>query len=184
LADNSPFRQRLTPDLPGLHGPLPGIQQFLDHLRVERELTPATVEAYGRDLDGFSHFASGRTIAAAETVRSIDVLDFLVHLTERELSPRSQARRLIALRQLFKFFQGERIVAVDPTEDVDLPRFGRKLPDSLTVEEVDHLLAAPDRRTPRGARDAAIIETLYATGCACPSWSSCACATSTSTPAT
>ena len=92
------------------------------------------------------------------------MLDFLVHLNERKLSARSQARRLVALRQLFKFFKGERIIAVDPTEDVDLPRFGRKLPEYLSIEEVDRLLAAPDRRTPRGGRDAAMIETLYATG--------------------
>ncbi|HEY6477271.1 MAG TPA: site-specific tyrosine recombinase XerD [Polyangia bacterium] len=141
-----------------------GIQQFLDHLRVERELTPATVEAYGRDLCRFAHFAAGRTISRADTVSAIDVLDFLVHLNERKLSARSQARRLVALRQLFKFFKGERIIAADPTEDVDLPRFGRKLPDFLSVEEIDRLLAAPDRRTSRGARDAAMIETLYATG--------------------
>jgi integrase/recombinase XerD len=141
-----------------------GIQQFLDHLRVERELTPATVEAYGRDLARFAHFASGRTITRADTVSAIDVLDFLVHLNERKLSARSQARRLVALRQLFRFFKGERIISADPTEDVDLPRFGRKLPEYLSTEEVDRLLAAPDRRTPRGARDAAMIETLYATG--------------------
>jgi integrase/recombinase XerD len=141
-----------------------GIQQFLDHLRVERELTPATVEAYGRDLAGFARFAAGRTISRADAVSAIDVLDFLVHLNERKLSARSQARRLVALRQLFKFFKGERIVSVDPTEDIGLPRFGRKLPEYLTTEEVDCLLAAPDRRTPRGARDAAMIETLYATG--------------------
>ncbi len=141
-----------------------GIQQFLDHLRVERELTPATVEAYGRDLAGFAHFAAGRTISRADTVSAIDVLDFLVHLSERKLSARSQARRLVALRQLFKFFKGERIIAADPTEDIDLPRFGRKLPEFLSTEEVDRLLGAPDRRTPRGARDAAMIETLYATG--------------------
>ena len=54
------------------------IQQFLDHLRVERELTPATVEAYGRDLSRFAHFAAGRTVATADAVRSIDILDFLV----------------------------------------------------------------------------------------------------------
>jgi integrase/recombinase XerD len=140
------------------------IQQFLDHLRVERELTPATVEAYGRDLARFSHFVAGRTVKAADVVRPIDVLDFLVHLTEKKLSARSQARRLIALRQLFKFLKAERITAIDPTEDIDLPRFGRKLPDFLSVDEVDRLLAAPDRRTPRGARDGAMIETLYATG--------------------
>jgi integrase/recombinase XerD len=140
------------------------IQQFLDHLRVERELTPATVEAYGRDLALFARFAADRKVADAASVRSIDVLDFLAFLTERKLSPRSQARRLIALRQLFKFLKAERRSPTDPTEDVELPRYGRKLPEFLTVEEVDRLLAAPDRRTPRGARDAAMLETLYATG--------------------
>ena len=140
------------------------IQQFLDHLRVERELTPATVEAYGSDLARFAHFAAGRTVARADAVRSIDILDFLVHLTERKLSARSQARRLIALRQLFKFLKAERIAASDPTEEIDLPRFGRKLPDFLTVDEIDRLLSAPDRRTPRGMRDAAMLEVLYATG--------------------
>jgi integrase/recombinase XerD len=140
------------------------IQQFLDHLRVERELTPATVEAYGRDLALFARFAADRKVREAAAVRSIDVLDFLAFLTDRKLAPRSQARRLIALRQLFKFCKGERICPTDPTEDVDLPRYGRKLPEFLTVEEVDRLLAAPDRRTPRGARDAAMLETLYATG--------------------
>ncbi|HXJ18770.1 MAG TPA: site-specific tyrosine recombinase XerD [Polyangia bacterium] len=141
-----------------------GIQQFLDHLRVERELTPATVEAYGRDLAGFAHFAAGRTISRADTIGPIDVLDFLVHLNERKLSARSQARRLVALRQLFRFLKGERLITVDPTEDIDLPRFGRKLPDYLTIDEVDRLLVAPDRRTARGLRDAAMIELLYATG--------------------
>ena len=140
------------------------IQQFLDHLRVERELTPATVEAYGSDLARFAHFAAGRTIQPVEAVRSIDILDFLVHLTERKLSARSQARRLVALRQFFRFLKAERIAPSDPTEDVDLPRFGRKLPDFLSVDEIDRLLAAPDRRTPRGMRDAAMLETLYATG--------------------
>jgi integrase/recombinase XerD len=140
------------------------IQQFLDHLRVERELTPATVEAYGRDLGVFARFAATRRVKAAAAVRSIDILDFLAFLTEKKLTARSQARRLIALRQLFKFLKAERACATNPTEDVDLPRYGRKLPDFLSVEEVDRLLAAPDRRAPRGCRDAAMLETLYATG--------------------
>jgi integrase/recombinase XerD len=140
------------------------IQQFLDHLRVERELTPATVEAYGRDLAVFARFANERKVGAGAAVRPLDVLDYLAFLTDRKLSPRSQARRLIALRQLFKFLKSERLCETDPTEDVDLPRYGRKLPEFLTVEEVDRLLAAPDRATPRGARDAAMLETLYATG--------------------
>src|SRR4029079_8787520 len=84
------------------------IQQFLDHLRVERELTPATVEAYGRDLSRFAPFAAGRTVAAADAVRSIDILDFLVHLTEKKLAARSQARRLIAPRQVLQFITAQR----------------------------------------------------------------------------
>ncbi|MEP6654511.1 MAG: site-specific tyrosine recombinase XerD [Myxococcales bacterium] len=139
-------------------------QQFLDHLRVERELTPATVAAYGCDLAVFIRFVTSRGVKAAVAVRGIDVLDHLAKLTDNGLSARSQARRLVTLRQFFRFLKTERICEVNPTEDIDLPRFGRKLPEFLTVEEVDRLLAAPDRRTHRGLRDAAMLETLYATG--------------------
>jgi integrase/recombinase XerD len=140
------------------------IQQFLDHLKVERELSVATLEAYGRDLAAFAKFAGERKLLEAAAVRTIDVLDYLAHLTERSLAARSQARRLIALRQLFKFLKAERLCPTDPTEDVDLPRFGHRLPEFLTVAEVDRLMAAPPRATDRGARDAAMLETLYATG--------------------
>jgi integrase/recombinase XerD len=140
------------------------IQQFLDHLRVERELAPATVSAYGSDLADFAKFAAARKVLEARGVRSIDVLDYLARITEQGLSARSQARRLIALRQLFRFLRAEHLSDGDPTEEIDLPRFGRKLPVFLNVDEVDQLLAAPDRRTPRGARDGAMLETLYATG--------------------
>jgi integrase/recombinase XerD len=141
-----------------------GIQQFLDHLRVERELSPATLEAYGRDLAGFARLAASRGVLAVEAVRPIDVLEYLEALTGQRLSARSQARRLVALRQLFKFLKSERLIEVNPTEDVDMPRFGRRLPECLTVAEVDQLLAAPDGRTDRGTRDAAMLELLYATG--------------------
>jgi integrase/recombinase XerD len=140
------------------------VQQFLDHLRVERELAPATVSAYGGDLADFAKFIVARDVRAARDVRSIDVLDYLARITEQGLSARSQARRLIALRQLFRFLRAEHACDADPTEEVDLPRFGRKLPVFLSVDEVDQLLAAPDRRTPRGARDGAMLEVLYATG--------------------
>lgn len=140
------------------------VQQFLDHLKVERELTPATVEAYGGDLAVFARFAGARGVRVATAVRAIDVLDHLAKLTDDGLTARSQARRLVALRQFFRFLKVERVCETNPTEDIDLPRFGRKLPDFLSGDEVDRLLAAPDRRTPRGLRDAAMLETLYAAG--------------------
>ena len=140
------------------------IGMFLDHLKVERELSPATLEAYGRDLATFARFAIARGRSDAGDVRSLDVLDYLARLTQARQSPRSQARALVALRQLFKYLGRERIIERNPTEDIDLPRFGRKLPSFLTVAEVDHLLAGPDRRSARGARDGAMLELLYATG--------------------
>lgn len=140
------------------------VQQFLDHLKVERELSPATVEAYGRDLAAFARFAADRQVGEVAGVRPLHVLDFLVKLTEDGLSARSQARKLIALRQLFSFLKRERILEINPTEDVDLPRFGRRLPDFLSLDEVERLIAQPDRKSPRGLRDGAMLETLYATG--------------------
>jgi integrase/recombinase XerD len=140
------------------------IQQFLDHLRVERELSVATVAAYGHDLTVFARFLVGRGISDVTVVRPVDVLDYLSTLTSQGLSARSQARSLVAERQFFKFLRGERICETNPTEEIDLPRFGRKLPVYLTLDEVDRLLAAPDRASPRGLRDSAMLETLYATG--------------------
>jgi len=141
-----------------------GIQQFLDHLRVERELSVATLAAYGHDLTAFSRFAATRSLLDVASLRTIHILEYLSALTEAALSARSQARALVALRQFFGFLKAERLCEANPTEDVDLPRFGRRLPTFLTVAEVDLLLAAPDRRTDRGARDGAMLETLYATG--------------------
>ena len=140
------------------------IQQFLDHLRVERELSVATLEAYGHDLAAFARFLIGRGVDDACTVRAVDVLDYLAALTAQELSARSQARALIAQRQFFKFLRSERICDTNPTEEIDLPHFGRKLPVFLSLDEVDRLLAAPGGNSPRGMRDSAMLETLYASG--------------------
>jgi integrase/recombinase XerD len=140
------------------------IQQFLDHLRVERELSVATVAAYGQDLAAFARFLADRGTTDVRAVKPLDVLDYLAKLTAQELSARTQARALIAQRQLFKFLRAERICDGNPTEEIDLPRFGRKLPVFLSLDEVDRLLAAPGRASPRGLRDTAMLETLYATG--------------------
>ena len=140
------------------------IQQFLDHLRVERELSVATVMAYGSDLADFAGFLAGRAITQASAIRTVDILEYLAALTSEGLSARSQARALVAQRQLFRFLRAERVLDRNPTEEVDLPRFGRKLPVFLTLDEVDRLLATPDRTSPRGLRDAAMVETLYAAG--------------------
>lgn len=140
------------------------IQQFLDHLRVERNLSVSTIAAYGQDLGQFSRFLAQQKLSEVTKVGTIAILDHLSNLMNANLSSRSQARGLIAIRQFFRFLCAERLCESDPTETIDLPRFGHKLPIFLTLDEVDRLLAAPLRSTPRGLRDAAMLETLYATG--------------------
>jgi integrase/recombinase XerD len=140
------------------------IQQFLDHLRVERELSVLTLAAYGHDLAALAGFLTARGIDDVCSVRPIDLLDYLAAPTAQDLSARSQARTLVAQRQFFRFLHSEHICDSNPTEEIDLPHFGRKLPIFLSVDEVDRLLAAPGRSTPIGMRDSAMLETLYATG--------------------
>jgi integrase/recombinase XerD len=139
------------------------VGQYLDHLKVERQLATNTLAAYGRDLAHFAAFATSRGVKRASAVRSIDVLDYLA-LATKELASRSQARRLTALRMFFRFLKAEHLIPGEPTADVDMPRYGRKLPGVLTLAEVEALLAAPDRRDHRGARDGAMLDLLYATG--------------------
>ncbi len=140
-----------------------GIEIWLTHLKIERGLSANTLQAYATDLARFRRFLAEQGIDDADAVEHRHVLGFLV-AEQAATSVRTQARRLVALRGLFKHLRRERHVARDPTEEVAAPRLGRPLPEFLTLEEVERLLGAPDARTVRGLRDAAMIETLYATG--------------------
>jgi integrase/recombinase XerD len=92
------------------------------------------------------------------------VLAYLVALSQAKLAARSQARNLVALRQLFRHLRAERHIEHDPTADLELPKLGRPLPVTLTLREVEDLLSQPRNDSARGLRDAAMLETLYATG--------------------
>lgn len=140
------------------------IDLFLMYIKVERGLAPNTVEAYAGDLRVFLDFALKHDISEVAQVTPRWVVDYLLWLSRQGLSSRTQARRLVALRGLFKLLCGQHHLARDPTAAVELPRMGRRLPTVLSTDEVERLLAVPDRRTQRGLRDAAMVETLYATG--------------------
>jgi integrase/recombinase XerD len=137
---------------------------FLDHLKVERNLSHHTIDGYSRDLARLCRFLTGRDIVEPERVTTAALVDYLLELADEGLSARSRARALVAIRGMFRFLVGERYLEADPTEPLDSPRTGRKLPDVIPVEDIDRLLTAPDPRTPRGIRDGAMIATLYATG--------------------
>ncbi len=140
------------------------VDLYLIHLKVERGLAPNTIEAYAGDLGVLLGWAQQQEISRSEQLSPRQVVDYLLWLSGQGLAARTQARRLVALRGLYRFLCGHHGLSMDPTAGVELPRLGRPLPVVLSGEEVDRLLSAPDRSTPRGLRDAAMLETLYATG--------------------
>lgn len=139
------------------------IEAFLDHLRLARRLAPLSVESYQRDLVLLGRFAAGES-RDVETLELADLEAFVRDLMTRGYSPRSVARLVAAVRGFYKFLAIDRRLAVNPAEDLRAPRAWPALPTFLSLEQVDRLLEAPDTATPKGLRDRALIELLYATG--------------------
>jgi len=140
------------------------VEAYLNHLRVERALSPRTLEAYGRDLNKLLGFAEGAGISRAEAVDLGTISGWLSRLAHDGLGARSAARHLSAVRGLMKFLLREGVLNADPTELSARPRFGRRLPRTLSEAEVLQLLAAPDTSTLRGLRDRAMLSVTYAAG--------------------
>ena len=139
------------------------IDAYLDHLRVERRLAALTVENYSRDLVALARFADAAAVPVERMSRQ-DLEAFVRHLMSVGLSPRSAARAVACVRGFYRFLVLDRRLETSPADDLRAPRAWPALPRFLSVEEVDLLLAAPDVSTPRGIRDRAMVELLYATG--------------------
>jgi integrase/recombinase XerD len=139
------------------------LEPYLDHLRVERRLAAHTLESYDRDLKALARFAAG----AGRRIEDLDrpaLEAFVRQQMASGLSPRSVARRVAAIRGFYRYLALDRHLEQNPAEDLRPPRAWPALPAFLSIEQVDALLAAPDVATPRGLRDRAMIEVLYATG--------------------
>lgn len=135
------------------------IDLHLDHLKVERGLAKHTLESYARDLAKLALFCGACDVDDITTER---ITDLLLELA-KTLSPRSRARALAAIRGLFKHLVAERWLDADPSELVDAPRLGKRLPVVIGERQIDALIAQP-ADTPRGRRDAAMIELAYSCG--------------------
>jgi integrase/recombinase XerD len=142
------------------------IQRFLDHVRVERGLSPNTLAAYGTDLARFSRelVRRRRKRVRLKDVKEADILVHVEHLVRSGMTIASQARHLTVIRCLFRHFLQQELISVDPTEMIELPRGGKSLPSYLSIDEVDLLIAAPDRSSLAGLRDATMLDLAYATG--------------------
>lgn len=150
-----------TPERPvKVPAPDPSVARFLDHLRVERGLSANTLDAYRRDLRKLTAFAGGKPLPDLSTA---DLQDFLTDLHRRGLSFRSVRRIASAVRGAFSFLVATGALARDPTESITSARTPPTLPRYLSADEVERLLAVRDD-SPRGLRDGAMLEMLYATG--------------------
>jgi len=139
------------------------IEAYLEHLRVERRLADHTLDSYARDLRGLAAFAAGE----GRTLETLDrrALEAFVRCQRTAgLSPRSVARGIAAVRGFYRFLVLDRRLERSPADDLQPPRAWPALPKFLSLDEVDRLIAEPDVATPRGLRDRAMIELLYATG--------------------
>jgi len=139
------------------------VDAYLTHLTVERRLAANSVDSYARDLVLLRKFAAGLRVSAEALSRQ--QLEGLVRdLMSQGRSPRSVARAIACYRGFYRFLVIDGRVRTSPADDLRPPRAWKSLPRHLSVEEVDRLIAQPDVKTPRGLRDRALIELLYATG--------------------
>ena len=139
------------------------VDAYLTHLTVERRLAANSVESYARDLGLLAEFAAGRGRPIAALTRT-DLEGFVRDLMAEGRSPRSVARAIACYRGFYRFLVVDGRAKASPAGDLRPPRAWKPLPRYLSIEEVDTLLAQPDLATPRGLRDRALIELLYATG--------------------
>lgn len=140
------------------------IDQYINFLIVEKGLADATIDSYSGDLKRFVTFIKSCKINLLEKTDTTVILKYLIYLRDEKLTARSRARHLVTLRGFFKFLIHEKILKKDPTRIVDLPKTGMKLPDVLSIEEIVTILNTPDISKPRGVRDAAMLELIYAAG--------------------
>ena len=138
---------------------------FKTYLQLERGLSVNTLEAYLHDVDLFLRFLeeSGQT-SGLNTIKLENLQDFIGFITEMELGSASQARVISGIKAFFRYLVIEKLVETDPTELLQSPQMGMKLPEYLTIEEIELLIAQIDLSSSQGERNKAIIETLYGCG--------------------
>lgn len=139
------------------------VERFLDTLWLEHGLSENTLTAYRSDLQGLSQWLAKQDTDLQKADRA-DLLGYLQRRVEQGSKPRSSARLLSSIRRFYRYLVRERLLSEDPSARIDAPKLGRALPKSLTEEEVEALLAAPESGEALGLRDRAMLEVLYASG--------------------
>jgi len=138
---------------------------FKAHLQLERSLSAASVDAYLGDLDKLLQYLSLHESKATPAVVTLDQLqDFLKWVAQLGMTASSQSRLISGIRSFFKYCIAEQVITIDPTQLIDIPRLKRALPEVLSYEEIEAMIAKIDHSKPDGQRNRAIIETMYSCG--------------------
>lgn len=141
------------------------IKEFVIFLKLEKSVSANTISAYRSDLEKLHQYIQEKHHLLAPDQVDLKILEgFLLQISSENLSARTQARIISGIRSFFKFLQLEDKIQEDPTELLEFPKIGRKLPDVLTLMEIDSIEAAIDLSKPEGHRNKAIIETMYSCG--------------------
>lgn len=140
------------------------LKQYLDFLLLEKNVALQTYQSYVFDLKKYSAFLGEQQVNDGAGVNEGDLSRFLQGVRRKGLSARSTARLLSVIRGFHRFLAGEELAKDDPTQNIDAPKRSRRLPEVLSVAEVEKILQQPDVKAKLGMRDRAILETLYATG--------------------
>ena len=140
------------------------LKDFEYYLKIERGMSPNSVVSYMLDIEKLIRFLSAHELSDTPATITAETLRNFVYQESKELKARSQSRLISSLKSFFKYLMLENYREDYPMEYIDTPKFGMKLPDTLSVEEIDALIAGIDLSTDEGHRNRAIIETLYGCG--------------------
>lgn len=146
-------------------GPLhASAEEFLSHLAVERGSSRNTIAAYRRDLRAYEEVVRSRGVSDPAKATPEDVAEFVIALQRRGLAPASVGRSVAAVKSFHRFCVREGLAAEHPASRIPLPKSPQRLPDIVSIEDVERLLSQPFPEGPAGLRDRAILEVLYGCG--------------------
>lgn len=140
------------------------VEEFLNYLSIERGLAENTISSYRRDLNKYIEYLEQNNISSFSKTKRSNITNFMYHLKDKGLNSNSISRALVAIKVLYRFLVNERYLKDDITSVINSPKLWRRLPEVLSKEEVDRLLASPNLKTRFGIRDKAAMELMYATG--------------------
>jgi integrase/recombinase XerD len=146
------------------------LPRFADYIALEQGLSPRTIEAYQRDLARFAEYADLKGTAAPAGITATMLREFVYHLKDLGLAPASIRRSVSAIRTWFKFLIGDGILSADPSERLETPKRWRSLPEVLTIDEVQRLMASPTLDDALVFRDRALLELAYGAGLRVSEW--------------